>query len=141
MSTIVLLLSATCLIALDQASKAIVVSRLDEGQTIVRRCVRIRRLTNRRFDRGLPFASNVALVALWVAVVAVLAVVLRTGAPANRTMVALAVGAAAGGAASNLLDHLRLGGVVDFIDVGFWPVFNIADSAIVVGVAAALLLA
>jgi signal peptidase II len=141
MSTIVLLLSAACLIALDQASKAIVVSRLEEGQSIARWCVSIRRLTNRRFDRGLPFISNVALVALWLAAVAMLVAVLRTGAPANRTMVALAGGAAAGGAASNLLDHLRLGGVVDFIDVGFWPVFNLADTAIVAGVASALLLA
>ena len=33
----------------------------------------------------------------------------------------------------NLVDRVRLGYVVDFIDVGVWPVFNIADSAIVVG--------
>ena len=38
-----------------------------------------------------------------------------------------------GGALGNFLDRLRLGFVVDFIDVGFWPVFNVADSAIVVG--------
>ena len=33
----------------------------------------------------------------------------------------------------NLVDRVRLGYVVDFIDVGAWPVFNLADSAIVVG--------
>lgn len=38
-----------------------------------------------------------------------------------------------GGALGNLLDRLRLGFVIDFIDIGFWPVFNVADSAIVVG--------
>ncbi|MBS3872551.1 MAG: signal peptidase II [Dethiobacter sp.] len=38
-----------------------------------------------------------------------------------------------GGALGNFLDRLRLGFVVDFIDLGFWPVFNVADSAIVVG--------
>ncbi len=38
-----------------------------------------------------------------------------------------------GGAAGNALDRLRLGHVVDFIDVGFWPVFNVADSAITIG--------
>jgi len=36
--------------------------------------------------------------------------------------------------AGNLIDRLNLGYVTDFIDVGFWPAFNIADSAIVVGV-------
>ena len=39
-----------------------------------------------------------------------------------------------GGTVSNLIDRLRLGYVTDFIDFGFWPAFNIADSAITVGV-------
>ncbi|HHW02947.1 MAG TPA: signal peptidase II [Thermoanaerobacterales bacterium] len=39
-----------------------------------------------------------------------------------------------GGAAGNLVDRLRFGYVVDFFDFRIWPVFNIADSAIVVGV-------
>ena len=39
-----------------------------------------------------------------------------------------------GGALGNLIDRLRLEHVTDFIDIGFWPVFNIADSAITVGV-------
>ena len=50
-------------------------------------------------------------------------------------------GAIAGGAVGNLLDRLfraddgfLSGAVIDFIDLGWWPVFNIADSAIVVGV-------
>ena len=38
-----------------------------------------------------------------------------------------------GGAIGNLIDRIRLGAVVDFIDVGWWPVFNLADSSIVVG--------
>lgn len=39
-----------------------------------------------------------------------------------------------GGTVGNLIDRLRLGYVTDFIDFGFWPVFNLADSAVVVGV-------
>ena len=39
-----------------------------------------------------------------------------------------------GGAVGNLIDRLRVGYVVDFIDVRVWPVFNLADSAITVGV-------
>ena len=38
-----------------------------------------------------------------------------------------------GGAAGNLIDRLRSGYVVDFIDLHFWPVFNVADSCITVG--------
>jgi signal peptidase II len=39
-----------------------------------------------------------------------------------------------GGAVGNLIDRIRTGYVVDFIDLTFWPVFNLADSAIVCGV-------
>ena len=40
-----------------------------------------------------------------------------------------------GGAIGNLIDRIQVGYVVDFIDLTFWPVFNVADSAICVGVA------
>lgn len=40
-----------------------------------------------------------------------------------------------GGAIGNLVDRVRLGFVVDFIDVGPWPIFNLADSFIVTGIA------
>ena len=40
-----------------------------------------------------------------------------------------------GGATGNLIDRVRFGYVVDFLDFRVWPVFNIADCAIVVGVA------
>lgn len=40
-----------------------------------------------------------------------------------------------GGATGNLIDRVRFGHVVDFLDFRVWPVFNIADCAIVVGMA------
>jgi signal peptidase II len=50
----------------------------------------------------------------------------------------LAIGLVSGGAVGNLLDRWRLGAVVDFLDVHWrdyhWPAFNVADSAITVGV-------
>ncbi|OGY91584.1 MAG: hypothetical protein A3B31_00225 [Candidatus Komeilibacteria bacterium RIFCSPLOWO2_01_FULL_53_11] len=38
------------------------------------------------------------------------------------------------GALSNLMDRITLGGVFDYIDIGFWPVFNVSDSYIFIGV-------
>jgi len=46
----------------------------------------------------------------------------------------VALGLVLGGTVGNLIDRLRFGYVTDFIDFGFWPAFNIADSAITVGV-------
>lgn len=49
-------------------------------------------------------------------------------------LVRAGLGLILGGAVGNLIDRIRLGYVVDFIDLRWWPVFNLADSAIVVGV-------
>ena len=46
----------------------------------------------------------------------------------------LAIGLQLGGAFGNLVDRLRGGAVTDFIDVGWWPIFNLADSSIVIGI-------
>ncbi len=46
----------------------------------------------------------------------------------------LALGLVLGGTIGNLTDRLRFGFVTDFIGIGFWPVFNIADSALTVGI-------
>ncbi len=134
-----LLSTAVLLIAMDQVSKALVVSRLGEGQSIAIWRLRLRRLTNRRFAAGLPFA-NIVLVGLCLLEVVLIGTLVTYGPLPHRLMVALALGVALGGAVSNTIDRLRVGGVVDFIDVGFWPVFNIADASISVGVAASLML-
>ena len=46
----------------------------------------------------------------------------------------IAFGLILGGTVGNLVDRLRIEHVTDFIDIGFWPVFNVADSAITIGV-------
>lgn len=47
---------------------------------------------------------------------------------------ALAIGLVVGGALGNIVDRLRLGYVVDFVAVGSWPRFNLADSMVTIGV-------
>jgi signal peptidase II len=58
-------------------------------------------------------------------------------------LLAVAIGLIVGGAVGNVVDRIRLGAVVDFLDfhLGYWhwPAFNLADSAICLGVAAMLL--
>jgi len=52
----------------------------------------------------------------------------------RRPLLRVALGLQLGGAIGNLIDRLRLGGVVtDFVDLGWFPIFNVADSAITIG--------
>jgi len=80
-----------------------------------------------------------ALAALAAAIVAFL---VRWMARAENARTALALGAIVGGAVGNVIDRIRFGGVVDFVDAHAWGwhwyVFNVADAAIVLGVAVLL---
>jgi len=70
---------------------------------------------------------------------AVLATLARRLLPEGGRVAAVAIGMIFGGAAGNLIDRARFGAVVDFLDFYWrawhWPAFNVADSAISVGVA------
>lgn len=54
--------------------------------------------------------------------------------PAEQSLLRLGLGLQVGGAIGNLIDRLRTGSVIDFLDFRIWPVFNVADIAIVTGV-------
>ncbi len=56
-----------------------------------------------------------------------------TQLPRQNLAVQISIGLIVGGALGNLIDRILLGYVIDFIQVGWWPVFNVADSAISVG--------
>jgi signal peptidase II len=89
---------------------------------------------------GLGSWSHFVLAAIALLVVAALAVWLRR---AETPVAAVSIGAIAGGAVGNVIDRLRYGAVVDFIHAHIgewsWYVFNVADAAIVCGVAALIL--
>ena len=74
---------------------------------------------------------------------AIAAFLLRWMARAENRLTALALGAVVGGAVGNVIDRIRFGGVVDFLDAHafgwHWYVFNVADAAIVLGVLALVL--
>lgn len=137
---------ACAVLAADQVSKwwVLEILRLHYRQPLVLLPVLdLRMVQNRGITFGLLNGStgidSIAIVLVAIAVVIGLGVWLwRT----DRTIVAAAVGGIAGGAIGNIADRLRLGFVVDFIQVhafGWsWYVFNLADAAIVCGVAALL---
>jgi lipoprotein signal peptidase len=134
---------ALVVLALDQASKYWVlhILRLPEiGQVVVLPVLNLTMVWNRGVTFGLldgfGAASHLALALLALAVVAGLFVWLRR---AESAVTGAAIGAIAGGAVGNVIDRLRFGAVVDFIHAHAWGwswyVFNVADAAIVCGVA------
>ena len=131
-------LAAGLAMFLDQASKKLALSRIKEKPHSPERSgPRLRLTRNRTIALGLV-RSRGALVLLWaVAVIGTILLILH--APLLQGHAAqLGLGVAIGGATSNLLDMLRRGGVVDFIDLRVWPVFNVADAFIFVGVGVAI---
>ena len=83
--------------------------------------------------------TRVVLVLIWVLALVCASILHRFGAKFQGATSLAGLGLAFGGAASNLLDILRRRYVIDYIDLGWWPVFNLADVAILAGLAAALL--
>lgn len=96
------------------------------------------------YNRGVAFgqfAGGGPLILIALALAAVLGIIayraklLRTGIQIHPLLL-LGLALPAGGALGNVLDRIRIGQVVDFIDFGWWPVFNVADTAITLGAVA-----
>ena len=134
----VLFLTALLVVAADQLSKIWVRFYL-EGQLIYKMgFFQLTHVSNTGAAFGLFHDQSFALTI--VAIVGIVAILFYAlfayrhftflGSMSNR----VALGLILGGTVGNLVDRLRFGSVTDFIDIGIWPAFNIADSAIVVGV-------
>ena len=90
-------------------------------------------------NRGVSFGKLTDSGDLVLILVAALAVALALGLLPGPPRYRLGLGVLLGGALGNLIDRIRFGAVVDFVDVPWWPTFNVADAAIVAGVALILL--
>jgi signal peptidase II len=120
----------------DQSLKALVLARpVTAGGGFLRVCV----VRSSRTLAGRLGVGTYGLVALWLACLTVLLAAGSRSGALGGGFAAVALGAAVGGALGNLVDVVRRRGVVDYLRVGSWPAFNLADVAIVAGVAGALL--
>ena len=142
---LVIAVIAVVVVVLDQLTKLVVLDRLAPGApvTVVPGLVALTLVMN----PGLAFGLLAGVPPGWrwivvplslLALLVLLRVALRilpTGGWRERS----AIGLVFGGAVGNLIDRARFGAVVDFVDVHFrgyhWPAFNVADSAITIGVA------
>ena len=144
--TALLLLTAAVVLLVDVISKVIVVATLTAGEE-VDVVGHVLRLTLTR-NAGAAFSVGTSATVLFsVVAVGVVVVIAREARRLTSAGWALTLGLLLGGALGNLVDRLLRspgplrGHVVDWIELPHWPVFNLADSAIVVGGCLAVLLA
>ncbi len=132
-------------LVLDQATKAwiLAIMTADPREIVVTPFLSLVLVWNRGISFGLfgdaGEETRWLLVALAAAICVVLLFWLRR---AETRLAAVGIGLVIGGAVGNVIDRVRLGAVVDFVDLHgwgwHWPAFNVADTAITVGVAALL---
>ncbi len=143
------LLLLGCLVWLDQLTKLLVDRFLPlyESRSVVQGLVSLTYVRNRGAAFGILSDAQLPYQATLFAVVGVLAlgaiVAYSASLPFRSRVPQTALALVMGGALGNLLDRARLGYVIDFVDVYWgahhWPAFNVADSAISVGVALLIL--
>ena len=135
---------AAAVVALDQATKALVRSRfeLHESIEIIPGFFNLTRVHNYGAAFGLMNAADFPFKTVVLSIVAAIALLALTvyasTLPADQFLARIGLALIVGGAAGNLIDRLSAGFVVDFVDVywrdwHFWA-FNVADAAITVGV-------
>ena len=139
-------IAALIILALDQITKLWISGSMTVGQdiTVIEGFARLRYTHNSGAAFGLfSDATGILSIISMLVIVGILVAFVRLGHPGRLSV--LAAGLVVGGALGNLVDRVRLGYVVDFVEVYgahikigntiyTFPVFNVADSAITVGV-------
>lgn len=128
------LLVTAFIIVSDQISKAFIVEWLKpQGSvSIIGDFLRLTFVTNTGVAfgmlTGIPYVLTVPIVILIGVIIYYLIKTLG-----QSFLLTLALSLELGGALGNLIDRIRLGYVVDFVKVPYWPAFNVADSCVVIG--------
>ena len=134
---VAMILAGSLLLGLDLLAKNSA-EGLGAGRSVqLGRIAQIRPVSNRRRIYA-ERSFRVALVLTWVFATIASALLAASGS-FDSTLSRVGLGAALGGAAGNLFDILSTHSVRDYIDLGWWPVFNLADVAILGGLALAFL--
>ena len=123
---------AAVLLLVDRWSKRTVQLKAKDGPVLVSRLLQIRCVTS--FRRLYQWsAARPILVLIWLASLISAVALHRTGAWFQSRPCLIGLGLAFGGALGNLWDILQHNYVIDFVDLGWWPVFNLADLGIIGG--------
>ena len=118
----------------DQVSKHLVRAHFDLGESMLESWpVRLTYVENTGSAFGLFTDQTVFLIAASAVAIAIMAYLFRRVGGSSvllRTSLALQLA----GGSSNLADRVRFGEVTDFVDFRVWPIFNVADASVVIGI-------
>lgn len=147
---ILVLLVASLTIVLDQLSKRLIMASFQPGEVrpVIDGLFNLTLTFNRGAAfglwSGLPSGWREVVLALTILLALVVVAYLMTRSHYQTLLAQISLAAIAGGAIGNIIDRIKFGAVVDFLDFYLgsyhWPAFNVADSAICVGVAVLILL-
>jgi len=136
--TIALPLAALTIFLADQLTKAWIAEHLPKNRSRVLLGVLQFRYSENFFGRPFSTHRRASLPLWWLAAALGLFALMQFGNFFRDPAAQLGIGAALGGSGSNVYDwHIR-GAVIDFVKLGWWPVFNLADVAISLGAVLAL---
>ncbi|MBA2332731.1 MAG: signal peptidase II [Actinobacteria bacterium] len=126
---------AVAAVGADQLTKQVVTRTLALGEEVhIAGPFSIHHVQNSGIAFGL-FSQATSLVIVLTGLAVAWMIVFFARAGQRHPILPVALGFVLGGSIANLLDRVRLGHVTDFLDVRYWPAFNLADTFIVVGVA------
>ena len=129
----VLLQLAFLIFLIDQFSKFVIRDQLQFRESFPREgFFRFTHTHNTGSAFGIFQDQNTALIFVSIIGIAILALIYRSQVVPTG-LLRLSLGLQIGGAAGNLLDRLLIQHVTDFVDIGTWPVFNVADASIITG--------
>lgn len=124
-------------VALDQATKWWMLRRLAPGESVpvIPGVFHLTLVRNPGIAFGLFARQGGMVLGVALLLIALLLVTARSRPSSRWPPIPWAMALILGGAVGNLVDRVRFGAVVDFLDFRVWPVFNVADSSITVGAA------
>ena len=126
---------AAILTIFDQYSKFLIFHRMQYGESIpvIKNVFHLTFVTNTGIAFGFFKGANVVFIIASLIVIAGIVTFKNYIIDKHSLTSKIACGLILGGALGNLIDRIRLGYVIDFLDFRIWPVFNFADSGITIG--------
>lgn len=130
---------ALAVIAFDQLSKIIILKNFLPGESlaVIKDIFHISLVFNKGIAFGI-FSKAESPVFIWITLAAAILILFfllfrHKHSMNKRKNTQLYLALVLGGAVGNLIDRIRFGYIIDFLDFRIWPVFNLADSAITIG--------